>query len=90
VDWQQLFDISDIRILFYLQDCAGHEARYSELLRNAVKTRSVLADSLRDLTKRKMVERIVEPAAPIQTKYKLTEKGVRVLQLLTNLQKLVL
>lgn len=90
MNWQEFFDTSDIKILFYLQSCASHEARYSELLRNAIKTRSVLGASLQDLTKRKLVDRIVEPTAPIQTRYKLSDKGMKVLQLLTSLQKLVL
>lgn len=90
VDWQQLFDTSDVKILFYLQSCAGHEARYSDLLKNAVKTRSVLGTALQDLAKRKLIERIVEPTAPIQTKYKITDKGIRTWHLLMNLQKLVL
>ncbi len=77
-----------MRILFYLHD--NHEARYSELERKVVKTRSVLSVSLQDLTKRNLVERIVEPTKPIQTRYKLTEKGVTLVRLLVDVQKIVL
>ncbi|OLB92582.1 MAG: hypothetical protein AUH25_00215 [Thaumarchaeota archaeon 13_1_40CM_38_12] len=87
MDWEEFFQTSDIKILFYLHD--NHEVRYSDLEKNLIKTRSVLSVSLRDLTKRKLIERTVEPTSPIQTRYKLTEKGSKVIQLLTNIQKLV-
>lgn len=88
MNWEELFQTSDIKILLFLHE--NNEARYSVLERNVVKTRSVLSVSLQDLTKRKLVERIVEPTKPIQTKYKLTEKGAKLAQLVINMQKLVL
>lgn len=88
MDWNEFFQTSDIKILFYLHD--KHEARYSELEKNVIKTRSVLSVSLRDLIKRKLIDRLVEPTTPIQTTYKLTDKGLKLVQLLINIQKLVL
>lgn len=58
------------------------ESRYSELEKNVVKTRSVLSVSLQDLTNRGLVERTVKPTKPIETRYKLTDKGTRMLGLL--------
>ncbi len=72
----------------YLND--NHEARYSELLKNVVTTRSVLSTSLQDLRKRKLVDRIVDSTETIQSKYHLTEKGEKLVQQLINIQKLVL
>ena len=72
----------------YLND--NQEVRYSELLRNVVPTRSVLSISLQDLRKRKLVDRIVDTTTPIQSKYKLTDKGSKLAQLLINIEKLVL
>lgn len=88
MDWEELFQISDIRILFYLHD--NHEARYSELEKTVIKTRSVLSVSLQDLTNRKLIDRTVKPTKPIQTTYKLTDKGQKLVQLLISVQKLVL
>ncbi|MEO9308584.1 MAG: winged helix-turn-helix transcriptional regulator [Nitrososphaera sp.] len=88
MNWQTFFDTSDIKILFYLH--IHHEARYSELERSVVKTRSVLSVSLRDLSKRKLIDRMVETTKPIQTRYKLTDKGTKLVQQLFNVQKLVL
>jgi DNA-binding HxlR family transcriptional regulator len=88
LDWQAFFDTSDLRILFYLHNKA--EARYSELEKHVVTTRSVLSVSLQDLTKRKLVERIVEPTKPIQTRYRLTDKGTKLVELLLNIEKIVL
>lgn len=72
----------------YLND--KREARYSELLRNVVPTRSVLSTSLQDLRRRKLVDRTVDSSSTIQSRYKLTDKGTKVVQLLINIQKLVL
>jgi len=88
LDWQEFFGTSDIKILFYLHD--HKEVRYSELLRNVIQTRSVLSSSLQDLKNRKLIDRIVEPTTPIKTKYNLTDKGAKLVQLLINVQKLVL
>ena len=88
MNWQAFFDTSDIKILFYLHE--NHEARYSELEKDVVKTRSVLSVSLRDLSKRKLIERMVETTKPIQTRYKLSDKGSKLVQQLINIQKLVI
>ena len=88
MDWKQFFQISDIKILMYLND--KQEARYSELLRNVVSTRSVLSTSLQDLRKRRLVDRSVDATSTIQSKYRLTDKGTKLVQLLINIQKLVL
>lgn len=70
----------------YLND--NPEARYSELLKNVVTTRSVLSTALQDLRKRKLVDRTVDSTSIIQSKYKLTDKGSKLIQLLINIQKL--
>ncbi len=88
MNWQTFFETSDIKILFYLHE--NHEARYSELEKDVIKTRSVLSVSLRDLSKRKLIDRMVETTKPIQTHYKLSDKGTKLVQQLTAIQKLVL
>lgn len=88
VDWKEFFQVSDIRILMYLND--NKEARYSELLKNVVTTRSVLSTSLQDLRKRKLVDRTVDSTDTIQSRYKLTDKGNKLVQLLINIQKLII
>lgn len=88
MDWKEFFQISDIKILLYLND--KQEARYSELLKNVVTTRSVLSTALQDLRKRKLVDRIVESKDTIQSRYRLTDKGIKLVQLLINIQKLIL
>jgi DNA-binding HxlR family transcriptional regulator len=87
LDWQDFFETSDIKVLFYLHN--NHEARYSELEKDVIKTRSVLSVSLRDLLKRKLINRTVETTKPIQTRYELTEKGSKLVQLLIGIQKLI-
>lgn len=72
----------------YLND--KQEARYSELLKNVVTTRSVLSTALQDLRKRKLVDRTVESKDTIQSRYKLTDRGIKLVQLLVNLQKIIL
>jgi len=88
MNWKEFFQISDIRILLYLNE--KQEARYSELLKNVVVTRSVLSTSLQDLRKRKLVDRTVDTTSTIQSKYRLTDKGSKIVQLLINIQKLIL
>jgi DNA-binding HxlR family transcriptional regulator len=88
MNWEELFQISDIRILLYLND--KQEARYSELLKNVVVTRSVLSTALQDLRKRKLVDRTVDTTSDIQSRYRLTGKGSKLVQLLINIQKLTL
>lgn len=72
----------------YLND--KQEARYSELLKNVITTRSVLSTALQDLRKRKLVDRTVESKDTIQSRYKLTDKGTKLVQQLISIQKLVL
>ena len=72
----------------YLND--NQEARYSELLKNVIQTRSVLSTSLQDLRRRKLVDRMVDSTSTIQSRYRLTDKGTKLIQLLINIQKLVL
>ncbi|MGI0073315.1 MAG: winged helix-turn-helix transcriptional regulator [Nitrosotalea sp.] len=72
----------------YLND--KQEARYSELLKNVIQTRSVLSTSLQDLRKRKLVDRTVDSTTTIQSRYRLTDKGAKLAQLLISIQKLIL
>lgn len=88
MDWKEFFQISDIRILMYLND--KQEARYSELLKNVIQTRSVLSTSLQDLRRRKLVDRTVDATSTIQSRYRLTDKGTKLIQFLINIQKLLL
>ena len=87
MDWKEIFRISDIRILMYLND--NQEVRYSELLKNVVSTRSVLSTALQDLRRRKLVDRTIDSKDVIQSKYKLTDKGSKLVRLLTDIQKIV-
>ncbi|MDE1831807.1 MAG: winged helix-turn-helix transcriptional regulator [Thaumarchaeota archaeon] len=75
IELATFFDTSDIKILFYLYE--NNETRYSELERSVVKTRSMLSVSLRDLSKRKLIDRMVGTTKPIQTRYKLTDKDTK-------------
>lgn len=86
LDWDSFFQTSDIKILLYLN--ANHDVRYSELEKHAVKTRSVLSVALQDLMSRNLIERTVEPTKPIQTRYRLTDNGLKLVRLLTEVQKL--
>ncbi|MHB8546472.1 MAG: winged helix-turn-helix transcriptional regulator [Nitrosotalea sp.] len=88
MNWKEFFQISDIRILMYLNN--NPEIRYSELLKNVVTTRSVLSTSLQDLRKRNLVDRTVDSTSTIQSKYRLTDKGDKLVQQLISIQKLVL
>ena len=85
MNWEGLFRSTDAKIMLYLRD--KEESRYSDLLKNLGKTRGVLAAALRDLKARKLVERTVEETTPVQTKYRLTEKGKLVAGLLAELKK---
>ena len=87
MDWNGFFETSDIKILTYLH--AKSEARYSDLEKNVVKTRSVLSVSLQDLTARGLIDRMVEPSKPIQTRYKLSDKGKKIVQHLAEIRKLL-
>lgn len=86
VKWETIFQTADVRLLLYLND--HKEVRHSDLLKNVVQTRSVLSDSLRDLKRYKLIERLVDQeTAPIQTRYRLTENGTKVIQSLLQIKK---
>ena len=83
--WESIFRTGDVRILLYLHE--HKEVRHSELLKNVVKTGSVLSDSLTDLKRYKLIERLIDQeTAPIQTKYRLTENGSRAVQSILQLK----
>jgi DNA-binding HxlR family transcriptional regulator len=85
--WEEIFNLSDIKTLYYLS--SNGESRYSDLLRGVRVTRGALATTLRDLTKRALVERNVEASVPIKTRYRLTPRGEKVVLKLRELQKLL-
>lgn len=85
VNWDSFFKSTDVMILLYLRD--KKESRYSDVLRNMGRTRGVLAAALRDLKARRLVDRMVEDTTPIQTKYRLTDKGIAVANSLVELKK---
>lgn len=92
MNWEQFFSTSDITLLYFLNE--RREARFFELLAFIEKDkrsnkRSMLARSLRDLQDRNLIERTVVQTRPIQAKYKLTDNGRKVVQLLDSLQELV-
>jgi DNA-binding HxlR family transcriptional regulator len=91
VDWEAFFQVSDIKVLLYLYGDAStnREIRYSELLKSIIQTRSVLSNTLQDLKKRNLIDRIVEPSTPVKTRYKLTDKGIKLAQSLIVIKKLV-
>jgi DNA-binding HxlR family transcriptional regulator len=85
VKWESIFKTADVRILLYLYE--HKEVRHSDLLKNVVQTRSVLSDSLTDLKRYRLIERLVDQnTAPIQTRYRLTERGLRTVQSLQQLK----
>jgi len=86
LNWDTFFQSTDIKILLYLQDRDG--VRYSDLLKGLNRSRGILARSLNDLRKKKLIERTVEQTTPIQTKYRLTEKGTKALRMIQELQKI--
>ena len=88
MNWNRFLTSSDVMILLYL--LRHGEVRYSELLKAIGKTRGVVAASLHDLKRRRLVERtVVEQTSPIQTKYKLTDKGREVARVLSQLLQLI-
>ena len=87
VDWKNIFELSDIKILFYLSEKGV--TRYSKLLNDVVRNRSTLANSLRDLQKFGLIGRRVKPTRPIQTEYYLTDKGRKLTELLSEMRKLL-
>jgi DNA-binding HxlR family transcriptional regulator len=86
VKWESLFRTADVRILLYLHE--HKDVRHAELLKNVVKTRSVLSESLTDLKKYRLIERLVDQdTAPIQTRYRLTDRGLKAIQSLQALKQ---
>jgi DNA-binding HxlR family transcriptional regulator len=86
VKWESIFQTGDVKVLLYLHE--HKDVRHSELLKNVIKTRSVLSDSLTDLKRYKLIERLVDQnTAPIQTRYKLTDNGTKVVQSLIQIKK---
>jgi DNA-binding HxlR family transcriptional regulator len=87
-DWQKtLFNLSDVRVLFYLHD--NPAARYNELLSKVIESRSTLAASLSQLLKEGLVIREVKDTRPLQTRYSLTEKGKKFVGLLLEMKRLL-
>jgi DNA-binding HxlR family transcriptional regulator len=78
--------LGDVRVLFHLK--SKGPSRYHELLR-VLKSRSTLADSLKDLQRMDLIERKIKDTRPIQTEYSLTERGVKVVHLLSQLSEIV-
>lgn len=86
MNWERFFSTTDVKVLFYLDEY--REARHASLLR-LIGGRGMLSRALQDLRRRKLIDRIVEQTTPIQTKYKLTDDGVRAVRLLNELEKVV-
>lgn len=85
-DWDKaIFELSDVRVILHLKE--HHTSRYSELLSQVLQSRSTLARSLDDLQRMKLVSRQVMNTRPVQTQYVLTEKGVRVADLLLAVKR---
>jgi len=88
VNWRKsIFELSDIKILVYLHE--KKVARYSELLDYLIKSRSTLANSLRQLQNSRLIDRKVKDTRPVQTEYVLTKSGMRLVQLLMEIKKLL-
>jgi DNA-binding HxlR family transcriptional regulator len=87
LEWNTFFKSTDVSVLNHLQK--HDDARYSELLKAIGKTRGALARSLRDLRRKKLIERTVEQTDPIQTRYRLTDKGREAVRLLNDLEKVM-
>ena len=87
-DWKKnLFELSDTKILIYVK--ARGKARYSDLLDEVISSRSTLASSLSQLQRAGLLSRTVRNTRPVQTEYTLTEKGVRFVDLLTDIKELL-
>jgi DNA-binding HxlR family transcriptional regulator len=84
---EDVFEIAIIKILLYLFET--NNARYSELLDEAIQSRSTLALALRDLQDEQLIERSVLASRPVQTRYTLTSEGNKVAEHLSTL-KLIL
>lgn len=82
-----VFEIGNIKVLLYLLE--NGSARYSELLREVIPSRSTLALTLRDLQEDQIVERRVEATRPVQTWYSLTSTGKEIAEHLSDIKKLI-
>jgi len=82
-----VLEISTIKVLLYLFE--KNNARDSELLDEAIQSRSTLALALRDLQDDQLIERRVIATRPVQTRYTLTDEGNKVAEHLSAL-KLIL
>ena len=88
VDWQKtIFELSDSKVLLYLLE--NRTARYSELLAKVIGSSSTLANSLKQLQSSGLVERRIKDTRPLQTEYRLSEKGKRFCELLLEIRKMV-
>jgi DNA-binding HxlR family transcriptional regulator len=87
-DWKKaLFDMSDTKVLLYLDGKGA--CRYSDLLEQVVTSRSTLAASLAALQNLKLIDRRVKDTRPVQTEYKLTEKGKALVKLLLGIRDIL-
>ena len=82
-----VIEIAIIKVLLYLFDRGN--ARYSELLEEAIQSRSTLALALRELQEEQLVERQVMDTRPVQTMYALTSFGKKVAEHLSAIKKLI-
>jgi len=83
---EAIFEISNIKVLLYLLEKGN--ARYSELLRDVIPSRSTLALTLKDLQDDHLVERKVEATRPVQTWYILTSRARKIAEHLSAIKKL--
>jgi len=74
-----------VKVLLYLFE--RRDARYSEILGEAVLSRSTLALTLRDLQEDQLIERRVIATRPVQTRYTLTGRGREIAEHLYAIKK---
>jgi len=84
---KDVLKIATIKVLLYLFE--KNNARFSELLGEAVQSGSTLSLALRDLQDDQLIERSVIASRPVQTWYTLTDEGNKVAEHLSAL-KLIL
>ena len=83
---KEVLELSNIKIILYLYDRA---ARYSDLLKNVVESRSTLALTLKELQEEGLIDRKVKATRPVQTEYMLTDKGKRISEHLFKVKELI-
>lgn len=81
-----VLEIAIIKVLLELFERGN--ARYSELLGEAIQSRSTLALALRDLQDDQLIERTVIATRPVQTRYTLTGCGKEIAEHLSAVKKL--